>query len=156
MSSNSDYFDIVHANCYHAFPALYAAQTKSSNKLVFTPHYHGTGHTFFRSILHRPYKFVAKGIFEKADHVICVSKFEKNLVRSRFTFGSKIDVIPNGVNKVEFEGLQKRTSDHNILLYVGRLERYKGVQFIIKSLAKLGSNFFLNIVMFFINICKLF
>lgn len=39
LSRNSKYYDIVHVHNYGAFPALYAAQTKGKNKLVFTPHY---------------------------------------------------------------------------------------------------------------------
>jgi len=43
LMEDSYSFDIMHAHSYHAFPALYAAQAKGSNKLVFTPHYHGEG-----------------------------------------------------------------------------------------------------------------
>ncbi len=37
-------FDIVHAHGYHAFPAYFASFTKAP-KFIFTPHYHGHGHT---------------------------------------------------------------------------------------------------------------
>jgi len=71
-------YDLVDAHCYHALPALYAAQTKGKHKLVFAPHYHGAGHTFFRNLLHIPYKFFGNKIFEKADRVVCVSKYEES------------------------------------------------------------------------------
>lgn len=51
LARNSDDHDIIHAHSYHDFPALHAAQAKNRNKLVFTPHYHGEGHTFFRNTL---------------------------------------------------------------------------------------------------------
>jgi glycosyltransferase involved in cell wall biosynthesis len=48
-------FDIVHAHSYHDLPALYASKAKTTNRLVFTTHYHGIGHTLLRSFLQKPY-----------------------------------------------------------------------------------------------------
>jgi len=147
LRENSDNFDVVHAHCYHSFPALYAAQAKGNNKFVFSPHYHGKGHTFFRNVLHFPYRFVGKRIFEKAEKIVCVSAHEKSLILDKFEFdGGKIVVIPNGINKKEFENLRKNTTDHKVILYVGRLEKYKGVQFLIKVLQDLDKDITLEIV----------
>jgi len=144
---NSDSFDIVHAHSYHAFPALYAAEAKGRNKFVFTPHYHGTGHTFFRSLLHMPYKFLGKKIFEKADKIVCVSDFERSLVLRNFKVNQeKVAVIPNGLNLQEFRGLKKQVRNCRIILYVGRLERYKGVHYLIEALPKLDDEIVLEIV----------
>jgi len=147
LTKNLASFDIVHAHSYHAFPALYAAEAKGRNKFVFTPHYHGTGHTFFRSLLHIPYKFFGKKIFEKADKVTCVSNYEKSLVTSHFKIDDeKVVVIPNGVNLEEFKDLQKRRKECKVILYVGRLEKYKGVDYLIKAFPKLPNNTILEIV----------
>ena len=147
LVKESDEYDIVHAHGYHAFPALYAAQAKGRNKLVFTPHYHGGGHTFFRNLLHKPYKFFGSKIFEMTDRIICVSNYEKTLVMDHFKVEEKkVTVIPNGVHLKEFENLKKRVQNHKTLLYVGRLEKYKGVQFLIKALQKLRSNVIVDIV----------
>jgi glycosyltransferase involved in cell wall biosynthesis len=140
-------FDIVHAHNYACFPALYAAQAKSRNKLVFTPHYHGVGHTFFRSLLHKPYKLLGKRIFDKADKIVCVSEYEKNLITTDFILDQeKMVVIPNGVNLQEFATLRRRSKDHRVILYVGRLEEYKGVQYLVRVLPMLGTNEVLEIV----------
>lgn len=77
LKKNSERYDLVHAHNYHAFPALFAALTKKKNKFLFTPHYHAAGHSFFRNLLHKPYKLVGRKIFEKADAIICVSNYEK-------------------------------------------------------------------------------
>jgi len=138
LMRKSDDFDVVHAHSYHAFPALYAAQAKNMNKLIFTPHYHGGGHTFFRSMLHVPYKFLGKNIFSKADKIICVSNYEKSLVLNHFKIcEEKVTVIPNGVNLEEFKCLERRKKDYRAILYVGRLEKYKGVQYLIEALSNL-------------------
>jgi glycosyltransferase involved in cell wall biosynthesis len=147
LKKKSESFDIIHAHNYHAFPALYAAQTKKGNKLVFTPHYHSRGNTFFRSLLHRPYKFFGGQIFAKADRVICVSNYEKNLILENFgKIEEKLVMIPNGVNFEEFRALKERKEDSHVVLTVGRLERYKGVQHLIEVLPKLESDVSLEIV----------
>lgn len=147
LLANSNNFDVVHAHNYHAFPALYAAQSKGSNSFVFTPHYHGTGHTLFRSLLHLPYRFVGKRIFEKADKIICVSRYEKNLVRRTFGINEeKVAVISNGVDLEEFRALRKTRKDCRKILSVGRLEKYKGVQHLIRVLPRLDKDITLEIV----------
>jgi glycosyltransferase involved in cell wall biosynthesis len=147
LTVNSNVFDILHAHSYHAFPAFYAARAKNGNKLIFTPHYHGTGHTILRRVLHVPYKFLGKKIFAKADHIICVSSYERNLVMKHFRVSEeKISVIPNGINSVEFKSLKKRGKDHKTVLFVGRLEKYKCVDLLIRVLPKLGSNVVLDII----------
>lgn len=147
LAKNTDAYDIVHAHAYHAFPALYAAQTKGKNKLVFNPHYHGKGHTFFRNLLHIPYRFIAKKVFKKADRIICVSNHEKSLVRKNFRVNEeKVSIIPNGVNLEEFKGLHKEKKDNRVILCVARLEKYKGIDFLVKILPKLESDIRLEIV----------
>jgi len=147
LMKNSERYDVVHAHNYHAFPALYAAQAKGRNRLVFTPHYHGTGHTFFRSLLHIPYKYLGKRIFEKAEKIVCVSKYEKKLILNHFGVNEeKVMVIPNGVNLEEFKVLEKRKKDYRTILYIGRLEKYKGIQYLIRVLPRLCNDMVLEIV----------
>jgi len=147
FSKNLEVNGILHAHNYGAFPALYAAQEKKSRTLVFSPHYHGSGHTSFRSLLHIPYKFLGKSIFEKAERIVCVSNYEKSLVLKRFKIDEeKVVVIPNGVDLDEFKSLKKQSKDYRVILSVGRLEKYKGMQYLVKTLPKLDRNIILEIV----------
>lgn len=132
-------YDVIHAHSYHALPALFAALGKRERRFVFTPHYHRSGHTAFRNLLHKPYRFLGKMIFSRADTIICVSEYEKKLVESDFRVQGKTVKIPNGINLKEFEQLKHHQKEYGekILLYVGRLEEYKGVQYIIQSLPEL-------------------
>lgn len=158
-------FDVIHAHSYHALPALFAALGKHKRKLVLTPHYHRSGHTAFRNLLHKPYRLFGKMIFSRADSVICVSDYERGLVETDFKVSGKTVKIPNGINLSEFEHLRSRQKDktveeiieektekviageekaekersrkEKVLLYVGRLEEYKGVQHIIQILPEL-------------------
>jgi len=147
LAENSGNYDIVDAHSYHDLPAFYAAQAKNRNKLVFTPHYHGVGHTFFRNLLHVPYELFSKKIFEKADKIVCVSNYEKKLIIDHFKIeGKKAIVIPNGVNLEEFKGLGKTKKDYKAILYVGRLEKYKGVEYLVRVLPKLDKDKTLEVV----------
>ena len=126
-------FDVIHAHQYHAFPALLASYAKAP-KFVFTPHYHGRGVTPLRDFLLKPYHMAGRRIFRRADKVVCVSEYEKGLVCRDFQCEGKVSVIPNGVNKAEFKDLEPYPKGLKVILYVGRLEEYKGVQYIFKAL----------------------
>lgn len=126
--------DVIHAHSYHALPAFFAALAKNGRKFVFTSHYHGRGHTGFRNILHTSYKFFGSKIFRNADRVICVSRYEKELIKENFGLSDeKLACVPNGINLEEFR-IKSNIRDKKMILYVGRLERYKGVQHIIRAL----------------------
>lgn len=147
LAANVNDDDIVHAHGYHAFPALYAAQTKRKNRLVFTPHFHGRGHTFLRDLFLRAYKPIGRRIFASADRVVCVSNYEKHLITKSFKgVEERISVIPNGVNLREFKNLNKQQNPNRTILCVARLEKYKGIGFLLDVLPKLPNDICLEIV----------
>lgn len=133
-------YDLIHAHSYHAFPALFAALAKKNSRFVFTPYYHGGGHTRLRNMLHIPYRAVGSMIFGRADMITCISGYERKKVMSDFKVPSgKIEKIPVGMNPDEFAGIKplKSQGDRKTILYAGRLEEYKGIQHIIKALPHL-------------------
>ncbi len=151
LLKNSPRYEIIHAHSYHAMPALYASQSKAGNKSVFTPHYHGTGHTPFRRLLHVPWKYYARQIFKKSDLIISVSTFERDLLIKNFDLEpSKVALLPDGLNLQEFEATydDKATSPQSTfrILCVSRLEKYKGIQYLLRCLATMESNFVLDVV----------
>lgn len=126
--------DIIHAHSYHAIPAFFAVLAKNNRKFVFTPHYHGRGHTPLRNLLHVPYKYLGSKILKEAEKVVCVSNYEKELLKANFGISDeKLVYIPNGLNLEEFRAKDIKR-DKKRILYVGRLEKYKNIQYIIKSL----------------------
>ena len=135
LKKNSGEYDVIHAHNYHAFPALFAALAKQ-NKLVFTPHYHGRGGSKFRSFLLKPYRFIGSAIFKKAEVVVCVSEYERELVKR--DFGVNAVVIPNGVDMKKIGKANPIKSSDNIVLYVGRIEKYKNLDTLVKSMKYLS------------------
>lgn len=139
-------FDIVHAHCYHAFPLHFSTLAKC-RKLIVTTHFHGVGHSPFRESLVRLLKPFGERTLRKADKIIAVSKCEKSLICRQFGFSSdRVVVIPNGVDFSEFSGLRRQNHDFRSVLYVGYLSDYKGAQYLVEVLPKLGDDVVLEIV----------
>lgn len=142
----SSEFDIVHGHSYHAFPLFFSRYARKKRFMV-TPYYHGHGHTPVRDSLIRLYKPFGKKIFREADKVIALSNHEKDLLIKSFKIdGDKIAVIPSGINLAEFKDLEKVEGKHKTILYVGRLEEYKGLQYVIQALPLLDAGMRLEIV----------
>lgn len=139
-------FDVVHGHCYHAFPMHFSALAKCKRFIVST-HFHGVGHSAFRDSLMRLFKPIGKRTLEKADKIVAVSEYEKNLLLEQFGLDpEKIVVIPAGVDLNEFNGLKRRERGFRSILYVGRLVDYKGVHYLIEVLPFLPKDVVLEIV----------
>jgi glycosyltransferase involved in cell wall biosynthesis len=138
-------YDVVHAHGYHALPALQAALVKPT-ALVFTPHYHGTGHSPLRKLLHPPYRRVGRTIFARAGRTIAVSPPEARLILSHFPeVEPRLVVIPNGVDKQALADARPFDEGRTVVLSAGRLESYKQVDRTIEALAHLPEDFVLRI-----------
>jgi glycosyltransferase involved in cell wall biosynthesis len=130
-------FDVAHVHSYHT--TVGHAAVRSRLPLVFTPHYHGTGHTPFRAFLHRLYRPAGARLFRAADAVICVSDVERDLVTRDFPgVAGRVATIPNGTDERLPAGPDRAvTVDEPVILTVGRLERYKNVDRIIDAFRRL-------------------
>jgi len=142
--------DVVHVHNYQDYCVLAAtlAKRKFKRPLVFTPHYHPSGGNELRTIVKKFYDYMlAKYFFKESDKIIAVSKYEKKILQEKFNIScQKIVYIPNGVTALKnsackslsyIEGnLKDRT---RTILYVGRLEKYKGVHFLIRAFSKVAS-----------------
>lgn len=139
-------FSLIHAHGFHALP-MHFTLPSNSRRLVVTTHYHGAGHSVFRDRLFRLLHPLGKLTLLRAEVIIAVSDFERSLLLTHFNLKKgKVVVIPNGVNLKEFEGIRKRKFNSRSILYVGRLEKYKGVQNLIEILPKLPSDVVLKVV----------
>lgn len=139
-------FDIVHAHSFHGAPAL-AAAVLTSGPFIFTPHYHGVGHTTMAKLAHVAYDPLAGVIFRRATSVICVSQAEANLLAEDYPRArSRIKVIPNGVDRDAIEAAIPFVNDRAVVLVVGRLESYKQVDRVLRSVSHLPEDVQLVIV----------
>jgi len=138
-------YDVVHAHGYHALPALQATLARPAT-LVFTPHYHGTGHSRFRKLLHPPYRRVGGLIFARAGRTIAVSPPEAQLIVSHFPHvAPRLVVVPNGVDRQAIDAAVPFADERTVILSAGRLESYKQVDRTIAALARLPEEFVLRV-----------
>ena len=140
-------FDVIHAHGYHTLIPLQTTLSSRSEPLILTTHFKGSSHSSFRRKLLLLYRPLMSVVMDKAEVIICVSKKERDNLKSMFPkLKAKFRVIPNGVDVVQFNMLRRSRRNHNVILCVSRLERYKGVQYLIKCLEYLPSDFSLRIV----------
>jgi glycosyltransferase involved in cell wall biosynthesis len=131
-----DRYDVLHGHGYHTLGALGAALAAPRARFVFSPHYHGTGHSVARAALHRIYRPAGRLGFRRADTVVCVSAAEARLVRAHFpAVAGRIRVVPNAVDVAGILAAQPFVDDVPTVLSVGRLERYKRVDRLLRAFA---------------------
>jgi glycosyltransferase involved in cell wall biosynthesis len=132
--------DIVHLHSLHTLLPYYTyREIPANSKFIITTHYHGIGHTFIRNILFRLYKSKLSNVVMAADKLICVSKYERSQILQNFSVqANKVVVIPNGVSQVmHFNGTNNNERDPSKILFIGRLEKYKNADKLVKALSLL-------------------
>jgi glycosyltransferase involved in cell wall biosynthesis len=135
--------DIIHAHGYQVFTtdaALMASITKKT-PLVLT--LHGFPRSF-DSLAHRAhFNLIGKGVLERAEKIISVSHRVALEFRAIGVPQEKIAIIPNGIDLEEYKQLpmgdsfRKRLDikdTEKIVLTIGRLEKIKGFQYLIRAL----------------------
>lgn len=138
--------DVVHVHSYHAacgFTALGGYLTP----VVFTPHYHGDGHSRRARTMHRGYRFVGRLLFRAARAVVCVSEAERAAVVRDFPAAAdRIHVVPNGVDAAAVRSARPFAGQDRTILSLCRLERYKRVAVLLRALPELPADVQLVVV----------
>ena len=144
LSEHVERYDLLHAHNYHAAVALHAALANRRHHvpLIFTPHYHGSGSTFFRNLLHWPYRALGNWVLKQAQQIICVSSAEEKLLCQHFG-QLPTRVIPNGIEVEALTSVEAypKPEDEVIVLAVGRMEAYKQFHKLIAALPHLPANY---------------
>ncbi|HET9167978.1 MAG TPA: glycosyltransferase [Actinospica sp.] len=143
LAKHAAEYDVVHGHSYHALvgvgAALVTARRASGVPYVLSPHFHGTGHTEARALLHRLYTPVGRAAVAASRSIVCVSPSEADLFRSRFPKAvSKISVIPNAVDTDTLRAAAPLVGEAPTVLSVGRLETYKRVDRLIAAFGVLA------------------
>ena len=81
-------------------------------------------------------RFLAKTCIRFASHVVCVSEAVGKAVRTIVPV-DRLTVIPNWVPKIpSYSGLPQSAKTEKHILYVGRLEKYKGLHLLIDAVSQ--------------------
>jgi glycosyltransferase involved in cell wall biosynthesis len=126
--------DLVHVHSYHA-ACGFAAFGGLVAPVVFTPHYHGGGHSRQAVVLHQIYRFAGRLLFRAPRAVICVSSAERAAVVRDFpATAGRAHVVPNGVDLAAVRAARPFSGQPPTVLSLGRLEPYKRVANLLRAL----------------------
>lgn len=127
-------FDVIHVHSYHATSAIPAALAPV-RRLVFTPHYLGGGRTLIARAIHLPYRFIGRILFQRANHVVCTTVAEADMVARHFPNAvSKITIIPNGIDVDLINNAAPQDHTGRVILCAGRLEEYKNAHLVVAAM----------------------
>ena len=150
-----DNFDVVHAHCARSFQLNLAALVSKLRNKPLIVSAHGTlasyvgGANLSRALrcLHRVHNFALKLTLDQAQVCTALSELEARQFLQIFKAPKdKIVVIPNGVDpslylKLPPEGIFRDKygikDDRKIILYIGRINKVKGIDFLIRAFSYL-------------------
>lgn len=130
-------FDVGWVHSYHT-PLAWLVAERACTSFVLTPHYHGTGHTWLRAVLHRPYRLAGRRLLAASRHVVVDTDAEARLLRRDFPgqiHRNKLAVIPLAVDD-PVRG-QPYPGTIPVVLTVARQEPYKRTDLVIRAVAEL-------------------
>jgi glycosyltransferase involved in cell wall biosynthesis len=141
LRRHGDSYDVVHGHSFHAIPAPIAA-VLCRGPFVFSPHYHGGGHTPLARLAHRPYRPLGMRAFARASVVLANTRFEGELIRRDFgSCGHKVRVLHHGIDAEVLRSAEPYVVEQPVVLMAGRLEDYKQPQLALRALALVNSPF---------------
>ncbi|WP_455369469.1 glycosyltransferase family 4 protein [[Eubacterium] cellulosolvens] len=146
--------DIIHAHTYgfaHTDLASFISKIKNI-PLVVTTHYDRSKTDEISKILLREVydNIIGRMTLSLGKKIFAATDYEKNFLVSKFSLNkNKICVVPNGVEFDKFRNLpdpQSMISQYGleksrVALFVGRIEKKKGLQYLLQAAPKVVSEF---------------
>ncbi|MEM3389386.1 MAG: glycosyltransferase [Thermoproteota archaeon] len=141
-------FDILHVHFGRQLYDAYSMFLRKRHKVPLVVQAHGSlPYIGKRRLLKMLYDFlIGQRIFSNASKLIALNQFEAEQYRRMGVPEEKIAIIPNGIDLSEYANLPPKGSfkskhnipgDKKIILYLGRIHRIKGIDFLIKAYAYL-------------------
>jgi glycosyltransferase involved in cell wall biosynthesis len=139
-ASRSGRFDVVWVHNYHT-PLAWLVAEQAKAPVVFTPHYHGVGHTPLRQAMHRPYRLAGRRLMGASRRIVVDTDVEAALVLQDFpreVQPEKITVIPPPVSD-PVGGSQPYPGESQVVLTIARQEPYKRTDLLVRAAVELRS-----------------
>ena len=131
-------FDIIHAHDWMTYKAAIRAKELTGKKLIVHIHATEFDRSGGNSVNSYVYNIEKEG-FEKADKIIAVSKYTKNILVEKYNVNpDKIEVVHNGIEreeaKITYENEYLKNKDY--LLFFGRITLQKGPEYFVEAAKK--------------------
>lgn len=138
LNQISDY-DIVHGHVYMGAESDMAAFVCKLKNIpfVFTAHDLITSQNGTIKYIKKIYDIIGRFTLKSASALVALTPTNKMQYENIFPKNSNIKIIPNGVDIEKFENLKSKElvkCSNKTVLFVGRLVKYKGAQYIIEAI----------------------
>jgi len=148
LKSLEQTFDIVHMHEYRTMLNISLTSFVKQRNIPFVLSAHGSLPPFMRKNLTKKAFDIlfGKKILTSANRLLALSEGEKKQYQSMGASPNKVEILHNGIDLKAFENLppsgsfkrKYRLIDKKIILFLGRLNRIKGLDFLLKSFALLS------------------
>jgi glycosyltransferase involved in cell wall biosynthesis len=148
VKENIKHFDIIHIHNFRSFQNNVIHHYAKKNNIPFILQAHGSVLPFFaKQRLKKIYDLIwGFEILRNASKVIALTKKEEEQYRKMGVKPNKIEIIPNGIDISGYKNLPERglfknkykiNNNEKLVLYLGRIHKRKGIDFLIKSFSEL-------------------
>jgi len=144
LKNNLKEYDIIHLHNFRSYQNVMVHKYATKCGIPIIMQAHGSVLPFFeKRIQKKLYDYIwGSKILTDSSKCLAVSKVERDQYLTMGSPENKIEIIPNGINVEDYEILPERgnfrkkygiASDEKIILYLGRLHKSKGIDFLINS-----------------------
>lgn len=149
LKDNVAQFDIIHMHAYRSYQNSCIFRHAKQNKIPYLVQPHGSLlPPVDKRQLKKLFDYVwGQKILENASTVLVLTATEKEYCQSKHIPENRIQILPNGINLKEFENLPAKGGfrekygipwDCQIVLYIGRLHKSKGLDILIDAFCELN------------------
>ncbi len=135
-----DILSINQLNYFYSFQAVETAK-RLGKRIILTPHlfFHTNRFKIFKDF-HNNY-VVAK-ILKSVQHIICFTEYEASYWIANFPFiKEKITIIPHYFKEPRIKPSKKKNNLGKFIFYLGRSERNKRIDLLIRAFAQIKTNY---------------
>ncbi len=141
-------FDVIHIHEHRTFLAVVVAYFARRYNVPYMVQAHGSVMPFYQKTLIKKIfdKLWGNNILNGASKVIALTKIESQQYEKMGIDETRIEIIPNGINLFEYKKLPIKgkfrkkydiKDDEKIILYLGRLNRIKGIDVLLEAFSDL-------------------
>jgi glycosyltransferase involved in cell wall biosynthesis len=145
-------FNIVHMHNYYTFQNIIAHHYVKKHNIPYVLQAHGSVATYFeRGSLKKIFDTIwGHAILKDASKLIAATPTEAERYKPMGISEDKIEIVPHGINPAEFENLPRRgefrrkyglNESRKIILYLGRINKIKGLDLLASAFAGLSGDF---------------
>ncbi|MCE7699971.1 MAG: glycosyltransferase [Methanobacterium paludis] len=144
LKKNINKFDVIHVHEYRSFQAILVHHYAKKFGVSYVVQSHGSVLPFFqKQKIKKVYDhFWGYKLLQDASNVIALTETESKQCQKMGVPKNKIAIVPNGINLLEYQNLPKRgefkkkykiKNEDKIILYLGRINKIKGIDLLINS-----------------------